>query len=78
MSYGTLIGDRSFHKTIDSAVRLKSAAAYRVIGQPVPRVELPGKITGIHRYVHNVRVPGMRARTRDSSDSNRRDARVSQ
>jgi nicotinate dehydrogenase subunit B len=59
VSYGTLIGDKSLHKTIDNAVQIKSATAYRVIGQPVPRVELPGKITGLHRYVHNVRVPGM-------------------
>jgi len=60
VSYAALIGDKSFHRAIDSAVPIKPFADYRVVGQPVPRVELPGKIVGTHRYVHNVRVPGMR------------------
>jgi CO/xanthine dehydrogenase Mo-binding subunit len=30
-----------------------------VVGRPVPRVELPAKMTGRHVYVHDVRVDGM-------------------
>ena len=59
VSYAALIGD-GFHRTIDPAVTVKRASQYRIVGQPVPRVELPAKITGTHPYVHNVRVPGMR------------------
>ncbi len=59
VSYAALIGD-GFHRTIDPAVALKPVAQYRIVGQPVPRVELPAKIAGTHPYVHNVRVPGMR------------------
>lgn len=60
VTYAALIGDRRFHQSVDRTIPLKSATAYTVIGQPVPRVELPGKVTGVHRYVHNVRIPGMR------------------
>jgi CO/xanthine dehydrogenase Mo-binding subunit len=59
VSYAVLVGD-GFHRTIDPAVTVKPAAQYKVVGQPVPRVELPAKIAGTHAYVHNVRVPGMR------------------
>jgi nicotinate dehydrogenase subunit B len=59
ITYGRLIGDKSFHHTVDNGVTVKSYTAYRVVGQPIPRVELPGKVTGTHRYVHNLRVPGM-------------------
>jgi nicotinate dehydrogenase subunit B len=59
VSYGTLIGDRQFHHQIGPAPRLKSPGRYRVVGQPIPRIELPAKVFGRHEYVHNVRVPGM-------------------
>ena len=32
---------------------------YRLVGQPIPRVDLPGKISGAASYVHDVRLPGM-------------------
>jgi nicotinate dehydrogenase subunit B len=59
VSYAALVGGKNFHHTINSAVPVKRFADYRVVGQPVPRVELPAKIVGTHRYVHNMRVPGM-------------------
>ncbi len=59
VSYGALIGNRRFERTIPDDVPTKSPSAYRVVGQPVPRVELPAKVFGTHPYVHNVRLPGM-------------------
>jgi CO/xanthine dehydrogenase Mo-binding subunit len=60
VTYAALIGDKRFDHTIDTAVTVKPFADYRVVGQPVPRVELPAKVIGTHRYVHNVRIAGMR------------------
>ncbi len=38
---------------------MKSADAYTIVGQSVPRVDLPAKATGELVYVHDMRVPGM-------------------
>ncbi len=75
LSYGELIGDKSFSvdmevasKTPDDISRgimLKPKAApkpakdYRVLGTSVPRFDIPAKVSGTFEYVHNVRVPGM-------------------
>src|SRR6185312_2543949 len=40
-------------------VVVKNADSYRIVGQSVPRVDLPAKATGELVYVHDVRVPGM-------------------
>jgi isoquinoline 1-oxidoreductase beta subunit len=38
---------------------LKPAAAFRLIGKDVPRVELPNKVTGAAKYAMDAQVPGM-------------------
>jgi nicotinate dehydrogenase subunit B len=38
---------------------VKAVGAYSIVGQSVPRVDLPAKATGELVYVHDVRVPGM-------------------
>src|SRR5487761_2104487 len=38
---------------------LKDPATYKVMGQPVPRVDIPGKVTGGAAYVQDMRLPGM-------------------
>jgi CO/xanthine dehydrogenase Mo-binding subunit len=37
----------------------KRVEARRLIGRPVPRVDLPAKLTGLAAYVHDMRLPGM-------------------
>ena len=59
MTFGALIGGGRFERTISGRAPVKSSAAYRVVGQPVQRVEIPAKVTGTHVYVHDVRLPGM-------------------
>jgi nicotinate dehydrogenase subunit B len=59
MSYGELIGGQCFNRDLSGSVAVKRPEAYRVVGQPVRRVDIPGKVTGAHTYVHDVRVPGM-------------------
>ena len=38
---------------------VKAVDAYTIVGQSVPRVDLPAKATGELVYVHDMRVPGM-------------------
>lgn len=37
----------------------KPAAAYTVVGRPLPRVDLPDKVFAAARFVHDLRLPGM-------------------
>ncbi|HKS58366.1 MAG TPA: molybdopterin cofactor-binding domain-containing protein [Steroidobacteraceae bacterium] len=59
VSYAELIGGRKFDQPLQQDAQPKSQAQLRVVGQPVPRVELPAKIFGHHPYVHDLRAPGM-------------------
>jgi nicotinate dehydrogenase subunit B len=59
VSYAELIGGKRFERRVANDVMLKRPSDYHVVGQPVPRIELPAKVFGTHEYVHNVRVPGM-------------------
>jgi nicotinate dehydrogenase subunit B len=59
VSYGELIGDETIRLELAGDVAVKAASAYTIVGQSVPRVDLPGKATGELVYVHDVRVPGM-------------------
>ena len=59
ISYGELIGDDIIRLELADDVKLKPIADYRIVGQNIPRVDLPAKATGELVYVHDVRVPGM-------------------
>ena len=59
VSYGELIGDDTIRLELADDVRVKSTSDYRIVGQSVPRVDLPAKATGELVYVHDMRLPGM-------------------
>ncbi len=70
VSYGELIGGKRFNAKITATgsgndlkvapeVKAKNPKDYKIVGQPIKRMELPGKLTGEHIYAHDVRVPGM-------------------
>lgn len=59
VSYGALLRGRTWHVTLDETVAVKDRAAYRIVGQPVPRGDIPAKAMGAFSFVHDVRVPGM-------------------
>src|SRR6202158_3288408 len=59
VSYGELIAGETIRLELADDVPLKSLNAYGIVGQSVPRVDLPAKATGELVYVHDVRVPGM-------------------
>jgi CO/xanthine dehydrogenase Mo-binding subunit len=59
LTFGALIGGGRFERTISGRAPVKPASGYKLVGRPVPRVEIPAKVTGTHVYVHDVRLPGM-------------------
>jgi nicotinate dehydrogenase subunit B len=59
VSYGELIGEETIRLELADDVPVKAVSAYSIVGQSVPRVDLPAKATGELVYVHDVRVPGM-------------------
>jgi CO/xanthine dehydrogenase Mo-binding subunit len=61
LSYAELVGGRSFSITLDpkQPVATKSPKDFKLVGKPVPRVDIPGKVTGAFTYMHDFRLPGM-------------------
>ena len=59
VSYGDLLGDRAFNVKIDIKAPLKSHERFRFIGKSLPRPDMPAKVTGHHRYLHDLTLPGM-------------------
>jgi nicotinate dehydrogenase subunit B len=59
VSYGELIADEAIRLELSDDVAVKAVSAYTIVGQSVPRVDLPAKATGELVYVHDMRVPGM-------------------
>src|SRR5215470_2633041 len=59
VSYGELIADDTIRLELADDVMVKPVERHKIVGQSVPRVDLPAKATGEHTYVHDVRVPGM-------------------
>ena len=59
VSYQELIGKDGFQLKVNPKVALKKHTDYRVVGRSIPRVDIPGKVTGEWPYVHDVRLPGM-------------------
>ncbi|HEV8020424.1 MAG TPA: molybdopterin cofactor-binding domain-containing protein [Candidatus Lustribacter sp.] len=58
-TYGELVDGQALHRTISAATKVKDPDAYRVVGQPIPRVDVPDKVYGSYAYMQNLRVPGM-------------------
>jgi nicotinate dehydrogenase subunit B len=59
VGYAELLGGRSFSITLDPGAERKPSSSWTILGQPIPRVEIPEIMTGDFEYVHNVRVDGM-------------------
>ena len=59
IGYDALVGGEAFALTLDPSAARKHPSTWTILGQPVPRVEIPDIATGEFEYVHNVRVDGM-------------------
>src|SRR2546425_7032813 len=59
LGYGDLIGDRAFNLKIDPKALVKSPEHFRFIGKSLRRPDIPTKVAGLHRYLHDLTLPGM-------------------
>src|ERR1700704_2169484 len=59
ISYGELISGDTIRLELADDVQVKDLSAYPIVGQSVPRIDLPAKATGELVYVHDMRLPGM-------------------
>ncbi len=59
LSYGELVAADMLHVQGQPASKLKDPATFKVMGQPVPRVDIPAKVTGGVAYVQDLRLPDM-------------------
>jgi nicotinate dehydrogenase subunit B len=59
VSYGELIAGEVIRLELAEDIAVKAVDSYSIVGQSVPRIDLPAKATGELVYVHDVRVPGM-------------------
>ena len=61
VTYGELIGGKSFSLKLDHAkpAKSKDPKDFKLVGKSIPRVDIPGKMTGTFTYIHDFRVPGM-------------------
>lgn len=59
LAYAELIGGKQFTLSVDPAAPVKNPADYKVVGKPMVRLDIPGKLTGQFTYMQDFRVPGM-------------------
>ena len=59
ISYAQLLDGPGTAMAADSAAPVAAPSTYEIVGQPVPRAELPGKLTAQFRYVQDITVAGM-------------------
>ncbi|MBB6252066.1 xanthine dehydrogenase family protein molybdopterin-binding subunit [Nitrospirillum iridis] len=58
-AYGDLAAGLSLHVAAVPDAPLRNPADYRTLGKPLPRVDIPAKLTGGAAYLHDMRLPGM-------------------
>jgi nicotinate dehydrogenase subunit B len=59
VTYGELVGDQPFHLAFTGSAPVKAPADYKIVATPVPRNDMPDKVSGKYVYMQHVRVPGM-------------------
>ena len=59
VSYSELVGGRHFNLAVNSAAKRRSPAEWKVLGKPVPSLDMAALMTGTFEFVHNVHLPGM-------------------
>jgi len=59
LTYAELVGGKKFNLTLNPNAKRKPASEWKILGQPIARLDIPALATGQFEFVHNVRVPGM-------------------
>ena len=62
MRYGELAAEAA-EMTLGAEPKLKDARDFRLIGKPVPRLDIPAKVNGSARYGMDVQLPDLRVAT---------------
>jgi CO/xanthine dehydrogenase Mo-binding subunit len=59
LTYGQAVAGLDLHRAAQPVSPLKDPRTHTVLGQPMPRIDIPGKVTGGPSYVQDMRLPGM-------------------
>jgi len=59
VTYAELIGGKNFSLKVDKQAPVKDPKTYKIVGQSVPRYDIPAKMTGQFTYMQDFKVPGM-------------------
>jgi nicotinate dehydrogenase subunit B len=59
IAIGTLVNGRLLSVKTDPQAPLKNPNQYTLVGEPLPRPDVPGKCTGRHTYVQDFKLSGM-------------------
>ncbi|HEX3860105.1 MAG TPA: molybdopterin cofactor-binding domain-containing protein [Stellaceae bacterium] len=59
LRYGELVGDQILHVQASPQSVFVDPSRYRFIGKPVPRVDIPAKVTGGIAFIQDMRLPNM-------------------
>ena len=59
VTYRDLLGGKTFNLQVDPQAKRKPASEWKILGKPVPRIDMAAMATGAFEFVHNMRVPGM-------------------
>jgi CO/xanthine dehydrogenase Mo-binding subunit len=57
--FGDLVGGKRLGVKVDAKAKLRDPASYRIVGQPLARPDIPGKVNGRHVFVHDFKIDGM-------------------
>ncbi|HUI16426.1 MAG TPA: molybdopterin cofactor-binding domain-containing protein [Alphaproteobacteria bacterium] len=59
LGYGELAAEGIFHREASATARTVPPAERKLVGKPIPRLDIPAKVTGGAIYVQDMRLPGM-------------------
>jgi CO/xanthine dehydrogenase Mo-binding subunit len=59
IGYGELVAELDIDREVTATVAPKPPAQHTIVGRPVPRRDIPAKVTGGAAYVQDLRLPGM-------------------
>lgn len=59
VTYGELVDGQELNMAISKDIQTQRPNEFTIVGTSVPRVDIPGKLTGAPSYVHDIVVEGM-------------------
>jgi CO/xanthine dehydrogenase Mo-binding subunit len=57
--FGSLVGGNTLSLKLDASAPLKAPADFKLVGKPVPRLDIPDKVTGRFTFMQDFKRPGM-------------------